>query len=65
LKRAAGIESGGAFISHPQKYEHFRRFARSALPRKAGKRRITAKLTEIRGFSVSRRFIFTFVKNPA
>jgi hypothetical protein len=65
LKRAAGIDPAARFVSHAQKCEHFPRFAHIALPQNARKRWITAKLTNFRAFSVSRRFIFTFVKKAA
>jgi hypothetical protein len=65
LKRAVGIDPAARFISHAQKCQHFPRFARAALPQIIEKWRVTAKLTDFRGFSVSRRFIFTFVKKAA
>src|SRR5688500_10074503 len=57
--------SGGPFVSQVQKFELFPRFAICAPPQKPQKRRITAKLTNFCGFSVSSRFIFTFVKKAA
>jgi hypothetical protein len=65
LKRAARFDPAARFISHAQKCQHFPRFAHIALPQKAKKWRVTAKLTNFRAFSVSRRFIFTFVKKAA
>jgi hypothetical protein len=65
LKRAVGFDPAARFISHSQKCQHFPRFADIALPQICWKWRITAKLTDFRGISVSRRFIFTFVKNLA
>jgi hypothetical protein len=65
LKRARGFASRARFVSHLQKVQHFPRFANFALPQMPEKPRITAKLTDFRGFCVSRRIIFTFVKNPA
>jgi len=65
LKRAVGLVPAARFISQPQKSEHFPRFAHIALPQIPEKWRVTAKLTNFRAFSVSRRFIFTFVKNLA
>jgi len=57
--------SGGPFVSQLQKSEHFPRFVICAPPQKGQKSRITAKLTNFRRFSVSSRFIFTFVKKAA
>jgi hypothetical protein len=59
------MRSSGPFVSHLQKSQHFPRFARFAMPQTAEKPRITAKLTDFCRFSVSRRFIFIFVKNVA
>jgi hypothetical protein len=52
-------------FSQLQKSLHFPRFAPDALPQASEKRQITAKLTHFCRFSVSRRFIFTFVKKAA
>jgi hypothetical protein len=65
LKRAVGFDPAARFISQPQKCQHFPRFADIAPPQMFKKWRVTAKLTDFRGFSVSRRFIFTFVKKAA
>jgi hypothetical protein len=59
------MRSGGPFVSHLQKFQHLPRFAFCAPPQIPVKRRITAELTNFSRFSVSSRFIFTFVKKAA
>jgi hypothetical protein len=65
LERGRWSDPAALFISQPQKPEHLPRFARCAPPQMLGKWPITAKLTDFSRFSVSRRIIFSFVKNAA